>query len=412
MVGVDFKNATIGEFDETGKYTEHYATDQCGIGRIYRYMTLLLGMKPNEHEFKVMGLAPYGKERYAQKALDIFRSTLYVDGIEFKWKNKPTDSYFWFKERLEGVRFDNLAFALQLWVEELLLEWVKNAVSKYGISKVVMSGGVAMNIKAMGKIAELDCVQDLFIGGSASDESLAIGSAICLAEDMTNEKNKLWNSNKVDSLSHLFLGPEASDSDEMEVIEIAKDISTFSVTKMPSNNLIANLLRDGKVIARCVGRMEFGQRSLGNRSILADPINLSVKDKINSMIKSRDFWMPFAPIVLDRYVDRYLINPKGLRSPHMTIGFNTTEEGFNAMIAACHPADQSARPQILVKEENPTLYELIEEFEKLTGRGAILNTSFNLHGYPIVNTPQDAYDIFNRSGLDGLLLNNYLILKS
>ena len=146
-------------------------------------------------------------------------------------------------------------------MEELLLEWVKNAVSKYGISKVVMSGGVAMNIKAMGKIAELDCIQDLFIGGSASDESLAIGSAICLAEDMTNEKNKLWNSNKVDSLSHLFLGPEASDSDEMEVIEIAKDISTFSVTKMPSNNLIANLLRDGKVIARCVGRMEKSARN-------------------------------------------------------------------------------------------------------------------------------------------------------
>lgn len=90
----DGKNATIGEFDETGKYTEHYATDQCGIGRIYRYMTLLLGMKPNEHEFKVMGLAPYGKEKYAQKALDVFRSTLYVDGIEFKWNIKPEDSYF------------------------------------------------------------------------------------------------------------------------------------------------------------------------------------------------------------------------------------------------------------------------------------------------------------------------------
>jgi len=182
----DGKNATIGVFNKKGDYQEHYSTDECAIGRIYRYMTLLLGMKPNEHEFKVMGLAPYGKEKYAQKALDVFRSTLYVDGIEFKWKTKPTDSYFWFKERLEGVRFDNIAYALQAWVEELLLEWVQNAISKYGIHKIVVSGGVAMNIKAMGKIAELTCVDDLFIGGSASDESLAIGSAICLAEDITN----------------------------------------------------------------------------------------------------------------------------------------------------------------------------------------------------------------------------------
>ena len=112
-------------------------------------MTLLLGMKPNEHEFKVMGLAPYGKKKYAQRALDLFSSTLYVDGIEFKWNTKPDDSYFWFKERLEGVRFDNIAYALQTWVENLLTEWVINAVEKFGIRKVVISGGVAMNVKAM-----------------------------------------------------------------------------------------------------------------------------------------------------------------------------------------------------------------------------------------------------------------------
>jgi carbamoyltransferase len=408
----DGKNATIGEFDETGKYTEHYSTDQCAIGRIYRYMTLILGMKPNEHEFKVMGLAPYGKEKYAQKALNLFRSTLYVDGLEFKWKIKPTDSYFWFKERLEGVRFDNIAYALQVWTEELLLEWVQNAVDKYKIHKIVISGGVAMNIKAMGKIAELDCVEDLFIGGSSSDESLAIGAGICLAEDIENERGGRWNSKNVPSLTHLYLGPDTKDQDEMEVVESANDESCYSITKKPSDNMIAQHLADGKVIARCVGRMEFGQRSLGNRSILADPSDLRVKDRINSMIKSRDFWMPFAPIILDRFVDRYLINPKGIHSPHMTIGFNTTQVGFDSMIAACHPADKSARPQILNRDANPRLYSLIESFEQITGRGAILNTSFNFHGYPIVNTPQEAFDVFTRSGLDGLLLNNYLIMKN
>ena len=203
----DGLNATIGIFDENGGYKRHYQTSECNIGRIYRYMTLMLGMKPNEHEFKVMGLAPYGKAKYAQKALDVFKSTLYVDGIEFKWREKPSDSYFWFKERLEGVRFDNIAFALQTWVEDLITEWVENAVKKFEINKVVIAGGVAMNIKAMGKVANLPVIEQLFIGGSASDESMAISAGICLAEDLMQEENKAWDARNVQSLPHLYLGP-------------------------------------------------------------------------------------------------------------------------------------------------------------------------------------------------------------
>ena len=137
----DGLNATIGIYDKNGHYTRVYETNQCNIGRIYRYMTLLLGMKPNEHEFKVMGLAPYGKAKYARKAYEVFASTLYVDGIEFKWKQKPTDSYFWFKERLEGIRFDNIAWGLQKWVEDLLTEWIRNAILLFKIPRIVVSGG-------------------------------------------------------------------------------------------------------------------------------------------------------------------------------------------------------------------------------------------------------------------------------
>lgn len=406
----DGLNATIGTFDAKGKYTRHYKTNECNIGRIYRYMTLLLGMKPNEHEYKVMGLAPYGKAKHAQKALDLFKSTLYVDGIEFKWREKPTDSYFWFKERLEGVRFDNIAFALQTWVEDLLTEWAQNAVAKFGIGKVVIAGGVAMNIKAMGKIAALPGVQDLFIGGSASDESMAISAGICLAEDLTGEAGKQWDSQNVSSLPHLYLGPCATQEQETTVVADL-DPSKYHASQSPSPMQIAELLHDGKILARCAGRMEFGQRSLGNRSILADPSNLRVKEKINAAIKSRDFWMPFAPVVMDKYVHRYLRNPKNLESPHMTIGFDTTIEGYEAMIAACHPADRTARPQILHRDANPVLYDILEAFETLTGRGALLNTSFNLHGHPIVNTPAEALFVLENSGLDGLILNDYLLLK-
>jgi len=406
----DGMNATIGVFDECGHYQRYYETDQCNIGRIYRYMTLVLGMKPNEHEYKVMGLAPYGREKYAQRAQELFDSTLYVDGLEFKWGVKPEDSYFWFKERLEGVRFDNIAYAMQAWVEKLLCRWVANAVHEYGISKVVISGGVAMNVKAMGRIAELPEVEELFIGGSGSDESMSISAGICLAEDMTREAGEHWHADGVKPMESLYLGPQASGREERSLID-RLDNELYEIVQSPEPTEVARLLSEGKVIARCVGRMEFGQRSLGNRSILADPVDLRVKDKINAMIKNRDFWMPFAPVLLDRYASQYLVNPKELHSPHMTIAFPTTEEGFVSMIAGCHPADHTTRAQILAREVNPGLYELLEAFESITGRGALLNTSFNLHGFPIVNTPAEAFEVFVHSGLDGLLLNEYLLLK-
>lgn len=406
----DGMNATIGTFDEEGSYVRHYATDQCSIARFYRYITLLLGMKPNQHEYKVMGLAPYGREKYGAKALEVFRNTLYVEDTEFKWKEKPTDSYFWFVERLQGMRFDNIAWALQTWVEELLLTWVRNCIAKYGINKLVFSGGVAMNIKAMGKIAALPEVKNLFVGGSASDESMAVSAGICLAEDLTRAKGGDWNSSTIHSLPNLYFGPEAS-LDEEESVLSNLDLSSYSVERNPSPQRIAGLLKEGKILGRCAGRMEFGQRSLGNRSILADPSDLRLKDKINIAIKNRDFWMPFAPVVMDTYVDQYLVNPKGIKSPYMTIGFDTTKEGYEAMIAACHPADHTARPQILDRESNPVFYDILESFESLTGCGALLNTSFNLHGYPIVNTPDEAFDVLEHSGLEGLILNHSLILR-
>lgn len=406
----DGLNATISIFDENGNYQRVHATADCNIGRIYRYMTLVLGMKPNEHEYKVMGLAPYGKEKYAQKALDIFRNTLYVDGVDFEWREKPTDSYFWFRDRLEGFRFDNIAWALQVWVEELLTQWIKNAIAQYGIHKIVISGGVAMNIKAMGKVSELPEVEAMFVGGSGSDESMAISSGLCLAEDMSRERGIAWSSKEMFPVQNLYLGPAPDEKDIKAVID-GLDYDKYVVKEKITAREVASLLAEGKILARCAGRMEFGQRALGNRSILADPINLRIKERINAAIKNRDFWMPFAPVVMDKYIHDYLINPKNFESPHMTIGFDTTPAGYDAMIAACHPADRSARPQILHKNDNPGLYEILEEFQKVTGRGALLNTSFNLHGYPIVNTPKDAMHVFENSGLDGLILEDHIIIK-
>ncbi len=400
----DGLNATVS-IAEGNELKRIYSTDKCVLGRIYRHMTLILGMKPLEHEFKIMGLAPYAKAKYVMPAFDVFNDVIKLNGIEFEWKNKPKDSYFHFKDKLEGLRFDNIAGGLQLWLETVLCQWVENLVKETGISRLVVGGGVAMNIKAMGKVAMLPCVTELFVAGSGSDDSNCIGAAIGAAAH--------FNGGKVPGdvrINNLYLGPEVRE-DLPGVLAKAGANPELAVESDPSDERVCRLLMKGCVLGRCFGAMEFGQRALGNRSILADPTIPELVPKINSMIKNRDFWMPFAPMVLDSYSQRYLVNPKNVASPHMTVGFETTAEGYEAMRAACQPADRSARPQILRRTDNPQMYSLLSKFEQLTGRGAILNTSFNLHGYPIVTNAAEAYDVFLNSELEALLLPGALIVK-
>lgn len=404
----DGLNATISVVKD-GMIERVFGTDKFTVARLYKFMTLLMGMKPNEHEFKVMGLAPYAKEPIYRKPYRVFSETLQVDGLDFTYKVRPTDHYFYFKEKLEGCRFDGIAAGLQLHLEDILTQWVRNAVRKFGISRVVFSGGIAMNIKAMGKIADLPEIKEFYVPGSGTDASTAMGAAYSLYSTLRKKEKGRDVSLGMKPMPHLYLGPDILQADCEEVVH--QYGGKYRIQKDPVVADVARLLSEGKVIARCVDRMEFGDRALGNRSILADPRNPDIVRIINDKIKNRDFWMPFAPVVLDTYVDRYLLNSKNIQSPHMTVGFDTTPEGQKNMPAALHPADRSARPQILRREDNPEYYELLSEFARQTGVGALLNTSFNLHGYPIVNTPQDAMVVMENSDLDGLLLPGILILR-
>jgi len=157
--------------------------------------------------------------------------------------------------------------------------------------------------------------------------------------------------------------------------------------------------------------MEFGARALGNRSILANPSDPRVVPLINRMIKNRDFWMPFAPTVLKERADEYLVNPKGLDSPYMMLAMPTPSTARTALAAAIHPHDGTARPQILDESWNPEYHAVIREFERRTGVGAVLNTSFNLHGEPVVCSAGDAVDTFERSGLPHLAIGHWLISR-
>lgn len=374
------------------------------LGRIYRYITLLLGMKPADHEYKVMGLAAYNSEKYGKEAYEVFKDTLQVDGLKFKYKKILKDHFFYFKEKLEGQRFDAIAYGLQRFTEEILTEWISNGINYTGIKNVIMSGGVAQNIKANKCISEIKNLEKLFIPPGPGDESISIGSAFLEYIKNGGELKNISNNH------HAYISPGFSKKDVEDAI--SKFDSSKYLIKTVSNKYIANLLAEGHIVARfAIDSSEFGARALGNRSILADPRNQETITHINKLVKMRDFWMPFAPSIIEERAKDYIINPKCIDSRFMAIGFASTKLAEEHLSAGLHPFDRTMRPQIVRACENPGFHELICEFEKITNVGGLLNTSFNIHGEPIVGTPFDAIDTLNRCGLKHLYISNILISK-
>jgi carbamoyltransferase len=380
------------------------------VARLYRSMTLMLGMKPDEHEYKIMGLAAYAKPEYFQGPLKIFSDTMYVDGMRFAYRVTPPDLYVYFRDLLEGYRFDSIAGALQHYTEQILSQWTANCLSLTGAQRVVFGGGIAMNVKAMMEIAKLDSVKDLFVCPSPSDESLAMGACYAFMEDhcaMTGQNPD----HVLKPLQNAYLGPRLDSSELNETVRQLSQKGCYHISTKDSLSRAAQLLANGMIVGRCSGRSEFGARALGNRSILADPRNLDVVRVINEKVKNRDFWMPFAASVLDNRADDYLMNPKKMSAPYMTTAFETTLQGRQSLRAGLHQADWTCRPQIVTEAANPGYHSLIRDFERVSGVGGLLNTSFNIHGEPIVQTAHDAADVLERSDLDALLLDEVLIEK-
>jgi len=381
------------------------------LGYIYSMITFILGMVPEEHEYKLMGMAPYCHNNGAQKSYINFKRLLKFDlnngGITWHRANgcpHTQYSYKFFRKLTELHRFDWICAGLQRFCEEMLVEWVKNCIRKTRIRKVALSGGVFLNVKANKLIAELPELESLFIFPSCGDESTSIGAVY---QVYAEEKLKRGETINIDPLKNIYFGLEFKDG---EIEEILNNGGYKYEKKDDIEKEVAHLLTQGNVVARFKGRMEFGARALGNRSILADPIDTCVVKTINDMIKNRDFWMPFAPSILKERSDEYLMNHKQTNAPYMIICFDSTEK-VKELRAACHPYDNTIRPQVVDKGWNPDYYRLMKEFEKLTGRGAILNTSFNLHGHPMVCSPKDALEVFMKSGLEYMALGNFLVRK-
>jgi carbamoyltransferase len=381
------------------------------LGKIYSRVTMLMGMTPWEHEYKIMGLAPYADPARTERAAEALRRLIRVsdDGLTFERVGELSTNYCYdyLRDSFERVRFDVVAGATQAFTEEMLVDWVRACVARTGIRDIVAGGGVFMNVKANMLIAQLPEVDSFYVMPSASDESLSIGAALHRYYQRTGVAD-----HGESVLTDLYLGGEFGARDEERAI--ADRLSGSGVQIVRPNDMncaIADLLAEGEIVAVCRGRMEWGARALGNRSILASADDTRRVDRINRMIKMRDFWMPFAPSIRAESAGRYFDDPKDLKPWFMTMAFEGRPAGYADLAAGSHPRDRTIRPQVVTRDANPDYHAVLGHFEERTGRGAYLNTSFNLHGEPIVYSPEDAIRVLMSSGLQHLALGDNLISK-
>lgn len=381
---------------------------RASLGGIYSNTTRFLGMKILEHEYKVMGLAAYSKGYHKYVYERIFAPVIDLDPanpLVFHSTVDASEFYDYLVKNAVGERFDNVAGAVQWLLEERITAWIRASIKKTGIRNIFTGGGVFMNVKLNKRIQEMEEVHRVHFLPSCGDESNPIGAAYALA---------IRTGLKVSPLDNLYLGISFSRENIAQFIKDNHLDQHYKISEPPDIEIaIAELLARKEVVARFSGRCEWGARSLGNRAILAHPSHMESFYTVNDLIKSRDFWMPFAPTVLDTHAHRYLenYNPMKAQAPYMITAFKATPMGVEHLRAAMHQGDQTIRPQVLTSQANPDYYRLLKTFHGITGVGAVMNTSFNLHGYPLVATLQQASDTFERSGLKNLALGSFLIQK-
>ena len=399
----DYYAATVNLY-ENGEIKRIASTKWIySIGYIYSKTTVFLGLKPLEHEYKVMGLAPYAKEEYVKKVYEkYFKDIIWIkDNLEFEVKIPINRLELYLKENVCMQRFDNIAGAVQKLTEELVT-WIDLAMDKFNVDRVYTGGGVFMNVKPNKKIMELNRVKKPYFLPSCGDESNPIGAAFYVYKEKTKKYPK--------PLKDLFLGIKYSNDEVKEFLK--KYEGKYSIKYYENiEEKISSLLADFKVVARFWDRCEWGARSLGNRAILGNASDMNTFYEINDMIKKRDFWIPFAPSILKENASLYIKSPKNIDAPYMIVAFDSTDLAKKHLISAMHQADHTLRTQLVDKEINHHYHKIISEFKKLTGIGGIFNTSFNLNGYPLVATLDQAMFTFENSGFKYLALQNYLVSK-
>ena len=387
---------------------EHVWTIPCpnSLGLFYAQFTQYLGFQPYSDEWKVMGLAPYGEPGVNLRDFIIPDDNPYKVSTRLLLDDKPAP--------LAGItarlgppreaeseidpKHKNLAFAVQDACEEAMMTLARAAVAKTGSRNICLAGGVALNSKANGKILSSGIVDRIFVQPAAGDDGVCLGAA--LAPYLDNG-GKL----PMHKMRHAYLGAENSDE------EIEKALTTYKLraTRVADPAAAAaEMLAKGKILGWVQGRMEFGPRALGARSILADPRDPEMNAKVNNAVKFREWWRPFAPSMLAEVAGEYI--ESATDSPFMILTAQVKPEKRSVIPSVTH-VDGSARPQTVERDVNLLYWRLIREFGNRTGVPVVMNTSFNLRGEPIVSTPTDAVRTFFSSGMDALVIGNFVVEK-
>jgi carbamoyltransferase len=376
------------------------------VGYFYSEFTEYLGFQRNSDEWKVMGLAPYGKPGVDLSAfIDLKAAPYRVHARELVANGAAPFAHMTAllgppraAESEIDERHKNIAYAVQDACESAMMNVVRIALEKTKCRNLCLAGGVALNSKANGKISASGMVEQFFVQPAASDDGVALGAALAPYLD---DNGKLPDK----AMRHAYLGPSFDD----ETIETALRTYKLRYTKLgdPASTA-AELLSQGKIFGWFQGRMEFGPRALGSRSILADPRDPEMNAKVNNAVKFREWWRPFAPSLKKEAAGEYL--ESAMDSPFMILTAQVRPEKRGVIPSVTH-VDGSARPQTVVKEINPLYWRLIDEFEKRTGVPVVMNTSFNLRGEAIVHTPTDAVRTFFSSGMDALVIGSFLVEK-
>lgn len=387
------------------------------LGLVYSAITEFLGFQAHVDEWKVMALASYGARNNSEYKKLKKILTLQDDGF-FEFDLSYFDYHLHDKMSLFAPKMrelfgeprrgheplthhhEQVAAALQQITEEVLVHMLKWLHKKTGQKNLVVSGGVFMNSVFNGKITKLTPFKNVFISSCPDDSGISFGAAAYVHHDILGLP-------RMQPMEHNYWGPEYGDA------EIKADIEKYKLKAVRVEHIevyAAKMLEQGKIVGWFQGKMEFGQRALGNRSILADPRRAEMKDLVNRVIKYREGFRPFAPSVLEEKVQEYFECGKDDRVPFMERVYMIRKNKRKIIPAVTH-VDGSGRLQTVSKKTNPRYYKLIQEFEKLTGIPVVLNTSFNLKGEAIVCTPTDAIRTFMSSGLDALVLGNYVLTK-
>ncbi|MCP4873257.1 MAG: carbamoyltransferase [Proteobacteria bacterium] len=385
------------------------------LGLLYSAVTGYLGFKVNSAEYKVMGLAPYGEPKYVDqfhKVLDIAEDgsfRLNMDFFEFDWAMRMCNEAFFelFGEEprdpegpVEQFHKD-VARSVQEIVNEVMVKLATSLHAETGMKNLCMAGGVALNCVANGHVLRETPFEKVFIQPAAGDAGGALGVALWI-HCMVLGNDRVWTMDRAD------WGPGFDDDSIEAVLEHYGAKFTRTPDEGELVKLAAEHLNDSKVVGWFQGRMEYGPRALGNRSILGDPRVLDMRDRINLKIKFREGFRPFAPSVLEHKCDEWF-DLRGHGSPFMLLVADVHEA--KRQVPAITHVDGSARVQTVTAETTPQYHALLTEFEKQTGCPMVINTSFNVRGEPIVCTPEDAFQCFIRTHMDTLVMGNFVLRK-